>query len=139
MGKRHKCLTRDWILGQFGMKRGEAQKRYREFVSAGMRGGEGLWKEVRGQSILGDSLFFEKVLIHVKAHENIEEIPRRQRYVGRPGLSEILTERKIRGKEIRAAVLEHGYSQKEVAEFLGVHYSTISRKVNQTIAARRKI
>jgi REP-associated tyrosine transposase len=138
MGKPHKCLTLEWILGQFGTKRGQAQKRYREFVSAGMRGKDGLWKEVRGQSILGDSLFFKNLLVHVRAHQAIREIPKRQRHAGRPGLSQILASKKLRGEEIKTAVLEHGYSQKEVAEFLGVHYSTISRKVNQPVSARRK-
>lgn len=39
-------------------------------------------------------------------------------------------------EEIRKAVITRGYSQKEVSEFLGVHYSTMSRKVNKTHNAR---
>ena len=27
------------------------------------------------------------------------------------------------------AVVEHGYSQKEIADFLGLHYSTVSRLI----------
>jgi len=42
----------DWILGQFGGKRGQSEKGYREFVRAGM-GGEKIWSKVKGQSILG--------------------------------------------------------------------------------------
>jgi len=32
-------------------------------------------------------------------------------------------------------VIEYGYSQKEVAEYLGIHYSTISRIVSKGIKA----
>jgi len=45
--KAHPCLTTDWILGQFGKRKKQAQKAYREFVKAGM-GEEGIWKEVKG-------------------------------------------------------------------------------------------
>jgi len=41
---------------------------------------------------LGDDIFFEKLLAHVKAHEETKEIPKRQRYVGRPALAEILVD-----------------------------------------------
>jgi hypothetical protein len=135
--KSHKCVTTDWILGEFGTKRRQAQRRYREFVAAGIRE-RGLWKGVRAQTILGDGPFFEEVLVHVKAHEDIQEIPRRQRYVGRPELTALLPGKQSTGENIRQAIMEHGYSQKEVAEFLGFHYSTISRKVNRADNARRK-
>jgi putative transposase len=128
MGKPHKCLTAGWIVGQFGTKRRQAEKKYREFVAAGIQE-RGIWKEVRGQSVLGEGPFFENLLVHVKAHEDIKEIPKRQRYVSRPALAEILAGGGHSGKQIRKAVTDYGYSQKEVAEFLGVHYSTISRRV----------
>ena len=137
MEKPHKCLTWGWILGQFGTKRRQAEKKYREFVTAGIKE-NGIWKEVRGQSVLGEGIFFEKLLAHVKAHEDIKEIPRRQRYVNRPALSTILAHEEHSAKQIRKAVMDYGYSQKEVAEFLGVHYSTISRWVNRTSNARKK-
>jgi len=135
--KQHKCCTTDWILGQFGTKRQEAEKRYREFVAAGIRE-KGLWKEVRGQSILGEGAYFEKILAHIKAHEDIKEIPKRQRYVSRPGLGEIFSDGGDFGSQMRKAVMDCGYSQKEVAEYLGVHYSTISRKIGKSIIARSK-
>jgi REP element-mobilizing transposase RayT len=127
--KPHKSITPDWILGQFGAKKRQAENKYREFVARGI-GEEGIFREVRGQTILGENAFFEKLLAYVKAHEDIKEIPKRQRYAGRPALSEILKVGSLKSDEIRKAIKEHGYSQKEVLEFLGVHYSTISRRVN---------
>jgi putative transposase len=137
MGKPHECSTPDWVLEQFGTKRRQAQKRYREFVAAGIKE-RGIWNEVRGQSILGENTFFEKLLAHLRAHEEIKEIPKRQRYAGRPSLSTILGSGSLNGKEIRKAGTEYGYTQKEVSDFLGVHYSTISRKMNKTNHARNK-
>jgi putative transposase len=49
--KPHPCLTKDWISGQFGSKRRQSEKKYREFVMPGI-GEEKIWKEVKGQSIL---------------------------------------------------------------------------------------
>jgi REP element-mobilizing transposase RayT len=137
LDKPHKCLTPDWILGQFGTKRSQAEKGYREFVSAGIKQ-KGIWGEVRGQSILGEDIFFEKLLVHVRAHEEIKEIPKRQRFAARPPISALLGRGRATDEAIHKAVTEYGYSQKEVSDFLGVHYSTISRRVNKATRARNK-
>ena len=52
--------------------------------------------------------------------------------MGRPGLRELFSDDVIRNREIRnervgKAVGEWGYSQREVADYLGLHYSTLSR------------
>jgi putative transposase len=137
MEKAHKCLNREWILGQFGTKRRPAENKYMEFVNAGIKE-KGIWKDVRGQSVLGEGIFFEKVLVHVKAHEDIKEIPRRQRYVSRPALAEILAGGSKSAELLKTAVLDYGYSQKEVADVLGVHYSTVSRRLKKGQNARNK-
>jgi len=137
MEKLHKCAAPEWILGQFGAKRRQAEKKYGEFVAAGLQDDD-IWKEVRGQSILGKNAFYEELLPHIRAHEDVQEIPKRQRYAGRPALSQILRSGSLVSEEIRRAVIDHGYSQKEVSEFLGVHYSTISRKVNGAGCARNR-
>ncbi len=62
----------------------------------------------------------------------IIETPRGQRYASRPGLDGLFDER-IKGdrikrkKKVREAVESHGYSQKEVADYIGIHYSVISK------------
>ena len=132
--KPHPCLTTDWILGQFGKKRRESEKKYSEFVIAGI--GEEIWKDVKGQSILGKDEFIERFLNHVKGYGKVKEIPRSQRYIGRPGIAKLLKGAK-RKKEIsrkaKEAVERYGYSQKEVADYLRIHYSTVSRMVNKGI------
>jgi len=131
--KPHPCLTPDWILGQFGSKKGKAQQKYREFVNDGIRE-RGIWENVTGQSILGGDDFVGQLLGYIKGHEDVKEIPKSQRYAGRPALTNIFKEESVdkgvRATAIRKAVLEHGYSQKEIADFLRIHYSTISRAVS---------
>jgi hypothetical protein len=135
--KPHKCLNRDWILGQFGDRRRAAQERYKEFVIAGI-GRRGILKKVKGQSLLGDDNFVEALIYYIKGYEDIEEIPKEQRYMGRPELNEIFQDavfnsRQSRNKQIIEAVYEYGYSQKEVADYLGKHYTTISRIISKTL------
>ncbi|MFA4920295.1 MAG: helix-turn-helix domain-containing protein [Thermodesulfovibrionales bacterium] len=133
--KPHPCLTKDWILGQFGSKRRQSEKKYSEFVMAGI-GEEKIWKDVKGQSILGQDEFIKRFLNHVKRYEEVKEIPKNQRYIGRPGLVELLKGTKGRkeiSRKAKEAIERYGYSQKEIADYLGIHYSTVSRMVNKGI------
>jgi len=133
--KPHPGLTTDWVLGQFSRRKRQAEKKYREFVDAGT-GGVTIWKKAKGGSILGGDEFIETLMGYIKGHRDIREIPKSQRYINRPGLKEIFSAEVVnkkskRDKKIREAALMHGYSQKEVADYLGLHYSTISRLVNE--------
>ena len=132
--KSHPCLTTEWILGQFAKQKRTAEKRYKEFVGAKI-GEKGIWKDVKGQSILGSDKFVEKLTGYIKGHEDIKEIPKSQRYINRPALKEIfiremLLNKRNRNIHIKEAVNKYGYSQKEVADYLGLYYTTISRIVN---------
>jgi REP element-mobilizing transposase RayT len=127
------CLTVDWVLGQLGRKRTTAEQEYRQFVAWGI-GKETIWKEVKGQSILGEDDFVKGLLPHIKKHQNIPEIPKSHRYVNRPGLERIFTENVIldkrrRDAEIIDAVHKYGYTQRQIAAHLNLHYSTISNLV----------
>jgi putative transposase len=131
--KAPQCLTVDWILGQFGSKRGQAERSYRDFVRAGI-GGEKIWKKVKGQSILGEEDYAERLMEYIGGQRDIQEIPKQQRYLNRPGLDELLQnkgrkDKTKRNRLMRNAVVEHGYSQKEIADYLGLHYSTVSRLI----------
>lgn len=132
LAKPHGVLTTDWVLGQFGEKKATAQKRYREFVKEGV-GGERIYEAVTAQSLLGREDFVEKLVSHVRGHEKVKEIPKGQRYLGRPSLTDLfktaMKEKERRDTKIVEAIQRHGYSQREIAEHLGMHYSTISKIV----------
>jgi REP element-mobilizing transposase RayT len=128
----HPCLTTDWILGQFGTKRRTAEKRYRTFVMDGIRGHK-IWEDVKGQSILGDEEFVSRLIDYARGYEEVKEIPKAQRYLNRPNLGEIfknaIGEKRKRDRGIAEAVQRWGYSEKEVADYLGLHYSTVSKLI----------
>jgi len=131
MEKAPPCLTTDWMLRQFGKIRDVAEREYRKFVRAGING-ESIWKDVRAQSILGEDDFLERLSDYAKRHKNIPEIPKSQRYMQRPRLEKIFSEgilqdRRKRDRKIAEAVEAYGYSQREIADYLGMHFTSISR------------
>ncbi len=132
--KAHPCLTTDWVLGQFGSKRRRAEKRYRAFVMDGIRGHR-IWKDVKGQSILGEREFVNRLIDYARGYEEVKEIPKVQRYLNRPGLEEIFKntegEKRKRDRGIAEAVKRWGYSEKEIADYLRLHYSTVSRLIGR--------
>jgi REP element-mobilizing transposase RayT len=132
--KPHLSLTTDWILRQFSQKKRAAKKMYKDFVLAGLDE-VNIWQNVKGQSLLGREEFIEELIAFVKGCEEMEEIPREQRYISRPDLDMLFSSDKMDNdgnvrSRARKAVDEYGYSQKEIADYLGVHYSTVSRMVN---------
>lgn len=88
---RHPCLTTDWVLGQFSRTRAKAEKEYRQFVNWGI-GQETIWNEVKGQAILGEDVFVDSLVAHLKKNKDIPEIPKSQRYANRPALDKIFSE-----------------------------------------------
>jgi putative transposase len=127
---RHPCLTIDWVLGQFSRKRSIAEKEYRKFVSWGV--GKSVWHEMRGQAILGEAAFVDRLVDHLRKHQDIPEIPRSQRYAHRPALDKIfspavLKNRQKRNQKIAEAVEQYGYTQRIIADHLGMHFTYISQ------------
>ena len=132
--KPHLCLTKDWVLGQFSDRRRVAERKFRDFVIAGITG-KRIWKELKGQCILGKEEFVDGLINYVKGYADIKEIPKSQRYVSRPKLDVLLGDainKKHKARErIKEAIEKYGYSQKEVADYLNVHCCTVSRVVNK--------
>ena len=126
-------LTVDWVLSQFGKRRYPATRHYRRFVREGIER-PSIWEGVHAQVLLGDEDFVGKLKDYVKGSEEIAEIPRSQRYLGRPTLKALfegkLTKTK-RDARIVHAVHRYGYSQRQVADYVNLHYATVSRLANR--------
>jgi len=116
-------LSTDWVLGQFGKSRSQAQKRYREFLREGLENRP--WEELKGQIYLGSEAFVEK---HAPGNRKLKEIPQAQIKAAKPSLERILAKS---GKKAIAVAYAHGYRLNEIAAHLGVHYATVSRRLRQ--------
>jgi len=69
----------------------------------------------------------------LKERKGISEIPREQRFAGRPTLRETLDyrSRELLGESIYNAHVQYGYKIKEIADEMGVHYSTVSKIIKR--------
>ncbi|HLE17118.1 MAG TPA: transposase [Syntrophales bacterium] len=124
-------LTVDWILGLFSNNKAEAQKRYRKFVREGIHTGSP-WDDLQGQILLGEEGFIEKYKDLLSDKEQIKEIPRPQRYVSRPRLSKLLSKEDKttrRNRQVYAAHVKYGYTLKEIADHIEIHYTTVSKAI----------
>lgn len=127
------CLVPDWILSQFGSTIIEATTNYKDFILAGINK-ESPWEKLKGQIYLGNDKFIEQIKGFMRGKETIKEIPKTQRYIARPPLEEILNlkhNKDIREKTVYEAHVQYGYTLEEIAEFLGLHYTTVSRIVKK--------
>jgi hypothetical protein len=137
-GETPNFLTTDWILSQFHQDRGRAVKEYRKFVNRG--GGIDVWADLRGGVILGTERFVEELKPLLGGRSPGVEIPRRERLVARPKLEELFSGIKgkaDRDKRIYQAVRVCGYTLKEVANALGLCYSTVSVIAKRMAEARK--
>jgi putative transposase len=139
-GKVPEYLTIDWILGQFSEKLTTARQRYRKFVADGLADQDDPWKKLVGQIFMGSEDFMARMREYLGDKQEIKEIPRAQRYPGRPRLDRLFAgipanNKQQRNKVIAAAHITYGYTLKEIADCLGIHYTTVSRGVG---AGRKK-
>jgi len=133
------CLTTDWILSQFGKERQAAANQYQAFVLSGLKA-ESPLKAIKGQLILGQDNFINEIKHLMRGKERLKEITREQRYLTRPPLNEIFKPKDQKSKEqvMYEAHLQYGYTLKDIAEYIGVHYSTVSRAIKRIVREGKK-
>ena len=64
----------------------------------------------------------------------VKEIPHSQRYVSRPSLDKIFSEQEPKGQRdtgINTAHMSYGYTLKEIADYLEIHYTTVSKVIGK--------
>lgn len=121
-------LTTDFILALFAKRRSRAQELYASFVMEGVTR-ESPWKELKGQIFLGDNDFIRRCK-SLLSHQESLEVPRRQRHADRPPLEALFNaegSKKDRNERITRAFCEYAYTLQEIADALGIHYSSVSR------------
>ena len=131
-------LKMDWILAQFGNERKRATASYRKFVKQGRD--VDVWDELRAGILLGSDDFVEEMSPLLRDSALQREIPQRERLVSRPSLDNLFAEGKtkaVRNETIYEATRIHEYTLSELQDYLGLHYSTISRIATRSEAEKR--
>ncbi|MEA3249818.1 MAG: transposase [Patescibacteria group bacterium] len=136
-GETFDCLTPDAVLAEFGVERSEAIRNYQSFVLTGI----GEDSPDIYVPIFGDDDFRETTMNEFGTDLLDHEYPRTERQSFRPDLSRLIpfAEKRCgnniaeRNKGIVQAIHNFGYSQTEVAQYIGIHYSRVSK----IMAARR--
>jgi DNA-binding NarL/FixJ family response regulator len=82
---------------------------------------------------LGSEEFVATARARLLSTGDPREIPRREKFAGRPSLAQLFEcgGGKARDQAIAVAYVSHGYQMKEIADYLGVHYATISRAIRR--------
>jgi putative transposase len=113
-------LTVDWLLSQFGNDRPIAQARYRAYVAeSAQRARQG----ERGEIYLGADDFIDRLA----PNQPLREIPRPQWQPLPPPLPELFDA--LGDAALEVAHRRYGYPLRVIADHLGVHYSTVGRRL----------
>ncbi|MDP1696920.1 MAG: transposase [Xanthomonadaceae bacterium] len=132
-------LVVDGLLAQFGTHRTQAVQRYAAFVAEGI-GGESIWRHLNRQVFLGDDAFATRMQNAPAALESAKadvNIPRAHRRPPAPPLANIAAAHTSREAAMIAAHASGEYSYQQIAEFFGVHFTTVGRLVRASRQLRR--
>ena len=121
-------LETDWLLSHFSKQRKRAREKYINFVREGI-GLLSIWTDLKKQVYLGDDKFINKLQKKIDKKESLEEIPALQKRAVAKPLTFYQNKYKDEHTAITAAFLSGGYTMKEIGDYFGKHYTTISRIV----------
>jgi hypothetical protein len=100
------------------------------FVEAGIGAPENTVDRFSSKPVMSDGALADQLGEQCREAVQCTEFPRAQRFGSRPPLASIfgnVASRSDRNARAVAAVRDHGYTMKVVADFLGLHYITVSR------------
>ena len=116
-----------FLLSQFGASKTGAIEAYCRFVQEGMASKP--WEMLNGPDILGDDDFRSALQSQNRGHD--VDIPRRKQLLRHLPLEEIEGEGRERSDWMRDAYCEHGYTMQAIADYAGVHHSTVSLSIKE--------
>lgn len=123
-------LQVDWLLSCFGTGKRSAVEQYKVFVAEGNNQPSPM-EQLKNQIYLGSDEFVEEVQEWLEDDRSLEEIPSAQK---RPVAKPLSFYRELypdRNVAMAKAYLSGGYSMREIGEYFGVHYMTVSRAVHK--------
>ncbi|MPW37212.1 MULTISPECIES: transposase [Vibrio] len=121
-----KWLFTDTLLQQFSMEREHAIQAYIKFVAKGNN--VKIWEHLQHQVFLGSKTFVEEHQYRLSAKQgDVMEIPSHQRRAPAKSLKQYDARSKNQAEAMCQAYHSGAYTLKQIAEYFGVHYSTVSR------------
>ena len=120
-------LDTDWLLSQFGKRRKKAIERYRKFILEGRKVSSPL-KDARHQLLLGDDAFVARHRTKTKPEE-LREVSKAHRRSLALSLEEYQQRYGRQQEAMARAYLSGAYTMREIGEYFGVHYMTVSHAV----------
>ncbi|HUM17904.1 MAG TPA: transposase [Candidatus Nitrosotalea sp.] len=124
-------LTVDWLRDLSGSaSHAAAVRAYARFIEAALDQEADALDRFRSGPADGATVSGHRLVERNRAVISCTEFPRAQRFAPRPPLAQLfagVTTRAERNARAVSAVRNHGYSMKEVGDFLGRHYVTVSR------------
>lgn len=121
-------LATDGLLACFAKRRSLAQQRYAQFVLEGVKSASP-WADIKAQVFFGDDQFVNRMQALIQSGKDDVQIPLAQRRPRSPPLAEIEKRAKDRDAAIIAAYATGGYSYQQLADYFGLHFTTVGRIV----------
>ncbi len=119
-------LATDGLLAQFSTERREAVRRYVQFVAEGI-GKESIWRDLNRQIYLGDAQFVERMQAKREGLSKTVGVPKAQKRSPAPPLEALASRYPNRNEGIVAAYATGEYSYQQIADFYGLHFTTVGK------------
>ncbi len=118
-------LNTDRLLASFGQTKLKAIEAYTQFVNEGSRQ-PSPWDKLQNQIFLGDEKFVQSMQGQIEADKKLDEIPKSQRRTLPKPISFYAETFEDRNEAIAFAYAGGSYTLKEIGDYFGLHYSTVS-------------
>jgi putative transposase len=117
-------LSSEFLLSQFSKQRKTAIKRYRQFVSEGLKNSS-IWHQLSNQVYLGDKAFVDRVQKYLPNDNGDIQIPKIQRRPVARSLVEYESESDSRNSAIKIAYASGAYSYQDIGSYFGLHFTRV--------------
>jgi putative transposase len=123
-------LETDWLLSHFSLQRKRAISKYIDFVREGIEL-PAVWGNLSQQIFLGGEKFINKHQKLIAKKESLDDIPALQKRAAPRAISYYQKKHKNEKQAIYQIYLSGGYTLKEIGDYYGKHYTTISRIIKK--------
>jgi len=123
-------LATHGLLAQFSRQRKVAVRRYKQFVAEGV-GKASIWQGLNRQIFLGNNTFVERAQAMDECLPGKIGVPKAQARPPAPTLEVLASSFSKRNDAIVAAHATGEYSYQQIADYFGLHFTTVGKIVRQ--------